>query len=224
MIPIYLLTYKRPEYLFCTLDNLTKNTVYPHKVFVGTQDRSEETKRILNIFKENRKSIDDWCYQRDKDFRKNRDRLIGKFNIKNDYFVITDDDILFEKWWLAKMVALMEKYADFGMIGCELDEVDMPDRSNPLTPRRKKNKMIWTRRNRYDNELDETESVAVPMVSRQKLYKKIGEYYRDHNYSIELKKRGYKVGLAKNVKARHLGQNIFYDYPNNYLNAGESIK
>ena len=51
------------------------------------------------------------------------------------------------------------------------------------------------------------------MFTPTELFKQVGQFVRGRIYSRAVVKRGYKIGYMKEPVVRHVGYNIYYDYP-----------
>lgn len=211
---IYIITHNRPYYLFMTLDALTKNTDFDCRIFVGDNNSdTDENENILKTFKYCRQSINDFILF-NKNSILNRNELIKKFKPKNEFIVIIDDDILVPKRWLTQLVDVLKHEKEYGALSLNISEDDRPDPNNKLTPDywNANKDLIWTKKYN-DDYLIRTDTVAGLVITKTSLFFDIGKFHRDCYYSTQVRKKGYKVGYLKNIYMRHLGYNMFYDYP-----------
>lgn len=225
---VYVLTHNRPEYLFCCLDSLSKNTTMEHRVFVV--DNGSETTRnqeIVRMFEMGRKVVDG-SLRLDYNALDARDRLMACYEPTGKYVVMLDDDVLVPRGWLESLVAMMEERPDFGVLSLNVSEIDRPDGRNPLVHKmwvddvngecpqwrdeHGRLSLIWSPKHDL-GDVVETECVGILHITRIGLYKSIGRFVCDSWYCAQVRSVGMRVGYLKTVSMRHLGLNDYTDYP-----------
>ena len=111
-VQVFLSCYKRPEYTQYTLDNLEKNTVYENVQFYLVDDGSGDyTKFLFQKFGESRMNTTIKVCDKNKGLRY---RLQQFFEESSSFYLCKiDNDCLFSKGWLVKLVKIFEN--------CDLD-------------------------------------------------------------------------------------------------------
>ncbi len=214
VLDIYFVTRNRPWYLFATLDALDKYTTVPRRIFVAdnASSKKNDTALILQRFLKNRRAINGTVR-----FKTNRvsarDDLIKKFKPKAKYMVIMDDDFLVPKGWAESMIAFIEEHPEFAVLSLMPDDVDHPDPKNKLTPSGWKYRQLLAIRKINEGDIWRTNVVEGLMFTTREHFKRIGKFVRGRIYSRALTKRGFKVGYMKEPVVRHIGYNMWYDYP-----------
>lgn len=213
-VDIYLVTCDRTWYLFATLDALHKNTRVRHRIFVADNaSKNKEIRLILNRFKNNRRAIDGYI-RFEKSRISARDDLIKRFPPKARYMVIMDDDFLVPRGWLGALMRCIEKRPEYGLLSLWHDIVDKPDPKNRMTP------LFWKKRgfpiaihHVSDGAIYRSALVEGLMFTPTSLFRKIKRFIRGRIYSRAVVTAGLKIGYLKEPLVRHIGYNIYYDYP-----------
>lgn len=231
-VPILLVSCRRPHYLFSTLDALQKYTEHPIEVFVANNMSSSETREVLGMFVRRGFLNADNIF----DFDTNVLYIKGHFikemlNVQKkiegkDYFVLIDDDIIPQRRWLSEMLSIMEDNKD-DIVALQPNwaMVDFPDFNNEYVTKQiskhranmlnKYGSMIESPTSPYEKD-DRVLLSAVDglIVFNVNLFRKMAvPFLRGFIFCIEAQKMGYKTGYTKNIYARHLGANVYCDYP-----------
>jgi len=107
-IQVFLACYKREKYTECVLKNLHENTSYKNVNFYLVDDGSNDgTDELLRQFKEKRPNTIVKIYDKNEGLRV---RLLEFFeNATADYLAKIDNDCLFSKEWLEKLLEIKKK-------------------------------------------------------------------------------------------------------------------
>ncbi|HEX2084412.1 MAG TPA: glycosyltransferase [Solirubrobacteraceae bacterium] len=118
----------------------------------------------------------------------------------SDPFVVTDPDLVVpdvEPSWLARMLALLERHPDFGLVGVELDPSNSPLSAEEVAALR------GERAGDRGAELREGNvGTHLQLVRRDALRE---PYRSDRQVCDAVRRAGYRVGWAPEVRALHLG-------------------
>lgn len=126
-IPVFMLSYERPLYLWSSLDSLYRGTRYPcHFILADNSSRDPHVREVLDGFDrrgmfhtlhhcdDNRPDRFAWLYETHRD-------LIG------EYWAVCETDVAVaatSPCWLERMVAHMEANPKLGMLGSYVDTTD----------------------------------------------------------------------------------------------------
>ncbi len=109
---IVLITYNRLDYTKVTLNSILENTDYPYELIVIDNASSDGTQEYLNGFKDkihklilNHENLG-WAKAMNQGFK-----LATGF-----YFCTSDNDMLYPKGWLAKLVDLLKNIPQLGIV------------------------------------------------------------------------------------------------------------
>ncbi|HEX8206489.1 MAG TPA: hypothetical protein VF587_10565, partial [Solirubrobacteraceae bacterium] len=118
----------------------------------------------------------------------------------SDPLVVTDPDLVvpdLEPSWLARLLALLDRHPDFGLIGVELDQANSPLSAEEHAALREERGPTGDPELREGNvgthlQLLRRDALRVP-------------YRSDRQVCDAVRAAGYRVGWAPGVQARHLG-------------------
>lgn len=190
-VDIILLAYNRVDYLSEMVDALDQRTQWPFRLTVVDNVSGPETRNWLRshrhrfhqiIFNERNEHLAG--YQR------------GIERTSSALFVVSDADVLphpptAEGCWLTRLVGLAGRHPDFGLISARLDSVTA---ARDIRAERKR---------LVDGELLETSTgVWLNLIRRRAL--RI-PYMSDGITSYSIRRAGFRVGVAADVLATHLG-------------------
>ena len=118
----------------------------------------------------------------------------------SDPFVVTDPDLVvpdLEPSWLARLLAILDRHADFGLVGVELDPSNSPLSAEEAAALREE------RGPTGDPELREGNvGTHLQLIRRDALRV---PYRSDRQVCDAVRAAGYRVGWAPHVRALHLG-------------------
>jgi hypothetical protein len=203
-IDIIMLTHNRLEHLVATVDALEERTPEPY--------------RLTIVDNASGPAVRNWLA----DNRHRFERLIlrpanehvpafthGIEATLSDPFVVTDPDVVvpeLEPSWLARMLELMERHPDFGLIGIGLDDVNRPEVIGPE---------VIDPATVVDGEIVETGVGTVFQFIRRDAL--VTGYRSDGQACTNVRRAGYRVGWVPGVRGLHLGWDDFKLYPGHLL-------
>jgi hypothetical protein len=190
-VDIILLAYNRVDYLSEMVDALERRTRWPYRLTVVDNVSGPETRNWLRAHRNRFHQIV---------FNQHNEHLAGYqrgiARTSSELFVVSDADVVPQPptddgCWLTRLVALADRHPDFGLISARLDSItaarDIRADEKPL----------------IDDELVETSTgVWLNLIRRRSL--RI-PYMSDGITSYSIRRSGYRVGVAANVLATHLG-------------------
>jgi hypothetical protein len=190
-VDIILLAYNRLDYLIEMVDALAEHTVWPYRLTIVDNLSGPETRNWLRAHRGrfhqlilNDRNEHLAGYQR------------GIARTLSELFVVSDADILPHPptaagCWLTRLVGLADRHPDFGLISTRLDSITA---ARDIQADRKR---------LVDGELIETTTgVWLNLIRRRAL--RI-PYMSDGITSYSIRRSGFRVGVAANVLATHLG-------------------
>jgi Glycosyl transferase family 2 len=190
-VDIILLAYNRVDYLSEMVDALERETRWPYRLTIVDNVSGPETRNWLRAHRDRFAQII---------FNQHNEHLAGYqrgiAETSSDMFVVSDADVLphppiAEGCWLTRLVALADRHPDFGLISTRLDSI-----SAARDIRADEKRMI-------DDELIETSTgVWLNLIRRRAL--RI-PYMSDGITSYAIRRSGFRVGVATDVLATHLG-------------------
>jgi hypothetical protein len=203
-IDIIMLTHDRLEHLVATLDALEARTPEPYRLTIVDNASGPE---LRNWLEENRHRFHQLILRPINEhvpaFTHGIDGTIS------DPFVVTDPDVIvpeLEPSWLARMLDLMDRHPDFGLIGAGLDQVNLPP---VLPPERIDPAKV------VDDEIVETGVGTILQFIRRDAF--VTAYRSDGQACTSVRRAGYRVGWAPDIRALHLGWDDFRLYPGHLL-------
>lgn len=190
-VDIILLSYNRLEFLVAMVEALEARTLWPYQLTVVDNASGPQTRQ--------------WLRENSGRFRQivwngRNEHLaglqLGIAATASELFVVSDADLVVSEptaagCWLTRLVALAERHPDFGLLGVRLDSISEARNAHlehaPL----------------IDGELLETDpGVWLNLIARSAL--KIS-YMGDGITCHALRRSGYRVGIAADIYATHLG-------------------
>ena len=203
-IDIIMLTHNRLEHLAATIDALEERTPEPYRLTVVDNASGPD---VRNWLEANRHRMHQLILRPTNEHVPAFSHGIAA--TLSDPFVVTDPDVIVPKLepsWLARMLDLVERYPDFGLISVGLDPVNRPAVLEPasIDPRAVVN-----------GELVEAGTGTVfQFIHRHAL---VTNYRSDGQACTNVRRTGYRVGWALNVRALHLGWDDYRLYPGHLL-------
>jgi hypothetical protein len=190
-VDIILLSYNRPEFLVAMVEALEARTLWPHQLTVVDNASGPQTRQWL---RENSSRFRQIVWNERNEHLAGLQRGIAATD--GELFVISDADLVVSEptaagCWLTRLVALAARHRDFALIGVRLDSVSEARNAHlehaPL----------------IDGELLEADpGVWLNLIARGAL--KI-PYMGDGITCHALRRSGYRVGIAADIYATHLG-------------------
>jgi hypothetical protein len=198
-VDIVLLAYNRVDYLGEMVDSLEAHTRWPYRLTIVDNVSGPETRNWLRA---NRERFHQIVWNQRNEHLAGYQRGIARTT--SPLFVVSDADVLphpptAEGCWLTRLVQLAERHRDFGLIGARLDSVTAARDIRP------------DQRRLIDGELLEAGTgVWLNLIRRCAL--RI-PYMSDGITSYAIRRSGYRVGVAPQVLATHLGDQDAIRYP-----------
>lgn len=192
-VDIIVLSYNRLDFLVAMVEALEQRTVWPHRLTIVDNASAPATRRWL---RENAARFHQIVWNERNEHLAGFQRGIAATD--GELFVLSDADLVVaeataEGCWLTRLVALAARHPDFGLLGVRLDSV-----SEARNARLEGAPLI-------DGEVLETATgVWLNLIHRGAL----GIPYMGDGITCHaLRRRGYRVGIAANIYATHLGDN-----------------
>ena len=189
-VDIILLSYNRLEYLERMVDALERHTVYPHRITIVDNVSDPPTRQWL---RDNAERFSQVIFNRSNEHLAAHEHGIRATT--SPLFVLSDADLLphpptAEGCWLTRLVALAERHPDFGLIACRIDSDSIRTEG-------------FAEAEHVDGELIEKPTgVWLNLMRREALRV---PYMSDGITCYALGRAGYRVGIASDVFAAHLG-------------------
>jgi hypothetical protein len=190
-VDIILLSYNRLDFLVAMVEALEARTLWPYQLTVVDNLSGPETRQWL---RENGGRFHQVIWNDHNEHLAGFQRGIAA--TAGELFVLSDADIVVSEptadgCWLTRLVALAERHPDFGLLGVRLDSVtearNAPLEDAPL----------------IDEEILETATgVWLNLIRRKAL--RI-PYMSDGITCHAVRRSGYRVGIAADIYATHLG-------------------
>jgi hypothetical protein len=209
-IDIILLTHDRLDYLVRTVEALEQRTPEPFQMTIVDNASGPETRSWLA---ENRARFERVIFRATNAYVPAFDDGIAATT--SDPYIVTDPDLVvpvLEPSWLARMLGLMERHPDFGLIGMGLDPVNRPPTMPP--------EVIDPARVVDADLVEENAGLWFQLIRRGALP---GGYRSDHQACVAVRAAGYRVGWCPTVRALHLGWDDYVAQPG-YLARKDAAK
>jgi hypothetical protein len=203
-IDIIMLTHDRLEHLAATVEALEARTPEPYRLTIVDNASAPEVRNWLG---ENRQRFHRLI------LRPTNEHvpafMHGIAATVSDPFVVTDPDVIvpeLEPSWLARMLELVDRHPDFGLIGVGLDQVNRPAVLGPhvVDPATVVNEEL----------VEEGTGTVFQFIRREAL---VTGYRSDGQVCTTVRRAGHRVGWALDVRALHLGWDDFRLYPGHLL-------
>ncbi len=190
-VDIIVLAYNRVDYLGEMVEALEQRTRWPYRLTVVDNVSGPDTRNWLRAHRERFHEVI---------FNDRNEHLAGFqrgiARTDSELFVLSDADVLphpptDEGCWLTRLVALAGRHPDFGLISARLDSIT---EARDIEVERKR---------LLDGELIETSTgVWLNLIRREAL--RI-PYMSDGITSYAIRRSGFRIGVAADVLATHLG-------------------
>lgn len=207
-IDIVLLSHNRLDYLARTVEALHARTPEPFRLTLVDNASESEVRNWLDA---NRR-----FFHRIIPLPENEHVPAFQHGISvttSDPFVVTDPDLVvpdLRPSWLSRLLDLMERHPDFGLIGVGLDPGNRP----PVLDPEPHEPLV-------DGELVET-SVGTwfQMIRRAALRE---PYRKDNQACLAVRAAGYRVGWAPDIRCLHLGWDDHLKHPSHLVLKQEAL-
>lgn len=226
-VPVFILSYNRPLYLWACLDSLWRYTRHPCRFILADNNSPDaQTREVIEGFErrgmfhavhyctENSPGRVPWMLEQHQD-------LIGDF-----YCLIESDVSVFDTapCWLERMMNHMRRHPTLGMLGSLVDKSDFVDydaarKLEPVLPEADLVDLIKNRspeRNIAEHGPDDLITDFNNPPGRLLLMRTAAvaqaPYTSDYHWSQRMKAAGYITATAADVLHRHLSLQNFYDY------------
>jgi Glycosyl transferase family 2 len=203
-IDIVMLTHDRLEHLVATVDALEARTPEPYRLTIVDNASGPAVRNWLG---ENRRRFHRLI------MRPTNEHVPafthGIAATVSDPFVVTDPDVIvpaLEPSWLSRMLELVERHPDFGLIGVGLEQVNRPAVLGPH---------VIDPATVVNGELVEAGTGTVFQFIRRDAL--VTSYRSDGQACTTVQRAGYRVGWSSEVRALHIGWDDFRLYPGHLL-------
>lgn len=199
-VDIAFCSWNRPQFTRWSLQSIYENTKYPHRVIVI--DNGSEPAMQMQLAEMKYKGWIDQLILLDKNYGlETAKHLVMEFVDSSPYFISTDNDILAYKYepdWLERLVGLMDKYPEYGCIGCRPQI--LVGSGNPFA-------------GKEDQDIIDFPHIPGYLrIMRTEFVRAVGAWkdkrpLRGHEeiwISEKFREVGWKIGWANNVKCWHL--------------------
>ncbi len=208
-IDIIMLTHNRLEHLVATVDALEERTPEPYRLTIVDNASGPD---VRNWLAENQHRFERVIFNPSNDH-------VPAFNLGiaaslSDPFVLADPDVIvpdIQPSWLARMLDLVERYPDFGLIGVGCD---LSNRPQPpiLAPENIEPHLV-------NDELVETNVGTIFQFIRRDAL--LTPYKSDGQACDAVRRAGYRVGWSPLIRGLHLGWDDFRLFPGHLLSKRE---
>lgn len=224
---VFIRTWNRPLYLWACLDSLYRQTRFPCR-FVLMDNHSSDPLVAQVIAGFQRRGMFHAVHMMDHNHGANQTMLFFKYRREmGRYFVLLDGDITIEPSepdWLACLIQRAETRPHLAILGSMIDRTDFVDpqaarRLAPNLPEDDRDRLIKTRspERRPSPEHDEVIDPYTPpgrlLLLRTTAIDAIGLRIGNMTLCQAAREAGYQVGVATDVRHRHLSLLNIYDYP-----------
>ena len=197
---IVLLSHNRLEYLVATVEAIHARTPEPFRLTIVDNASASP---VRNWLIEHRDLFHRQLFQAENEHVAGFQRGIDATT--SDPFVVSDPDLVvpdLEPSWLARLLGLMDRHPDFGLIGVGLDKSNRPALIGPET---------YEESEVVDGELVEAAvGTSFQAIRRDALRV---PYVKDNAACIAVREAGYRVGWTPTVRAFHLGWDDHHRFP-----------
>lgn len=227
-IPVFILSWERPLYLWVTLDSLHRHTRHPVRfILVDNASRDPLVAEIVSGFE--RRGMFSDVFRCETNSLQNFPRIAeGMFDRLPDVFGYVEGDVEVlpsDPDWLTIMAGLMDRHPDLAYLGSLIDSGDFAAESEALrlapgldeTHRRQLVKFYSPERS-YPQDAQQPElrtDLAPP--GRMCLYRKEAlrsvPFMDDAGFTNAVRAEGWTTGIAMRARHRHLSLLHIYDYP-----------
>lgn len=197
---IVMLTHNRLEHLVATVDALEARTRAPYRLTVVDNASRPDVRNWLGAERHRFHQV----------ILRPENEFLGTLNhgidaTASDPFMVTDPDLVvpdLEPCWLSRMLEIMKRHPDFGLLGIGLDQSNLPavQEAESIEP----------------HELVDGEIVERPVGSVLTLIRRAAlrsSYETDWRTCQSVARAGYRYGWTPEIRAYHLGWDDYRLYP-----------
>jgi hypothetical protein len=206
-VDVILLVHNRLDHLEATVDALEQRTRHPYRLTIVDNASQPDVRNWLHA---NRHRFERVIFRPTNEhvpaFRH------GIHASTSDPFVVSDPDVVvpdLQPCWLERMLALVDRHPDFGLIGMGLDQSNRPPVLDPH---------VIDPATVVDDEIVETGIGTTFQVIRRRAL--LTEYRSDGQVCTDVRRNGFRVGWTLNVLGVHLGWDDFIHHPGHLLSKG----
>lgn len=209
-IDIIMLTHNRLDHLVATVDALEARTPEPYRLTIVDNASDPD---VRNWLARNRHRFERVIYRPTNEHVPAFTHGIAATT--SDPFVVTDPDAVvpdLEPSWLARMLDVVERHPDFGLIGLGCDLSNRP--APPILDAE-----VVDPAKVVDGEIVETGVGTIFQFIRRDAL--VTDYRADSQACTNVRRAGYRVGWTLGIRALHLGWDDFRLYPGHLLSKRE---
>jgi GT2 family glycosyltransferase len=226
-IPVFIVSYERPLYLWASLDSLYRTTTHPHRFILADNCSKDPLVRDVIGGFERRGMFYALHICDDNDPNRLLHLLNEHRDVLTEYFVHVESDVTVEKstpCWLGRFVELMTENPRLGLLGSLIDTADFIDvdsarRLSPELSPDELDAVIKAKSPERNIDTSAEEAVISPFnppgrlaMIRTDTLEKV-PIARDGRYHRNMEEHGYETGIATGVVHRHLSLLNLFDYP-----------
>jgi glycosyl transferase family 2 len=197
---IVILSHNRLEHLIATVEALEQRTPEPIRITIVDNASGPETRNWLAA---NRQRFARVILRAENEHTSAFQHGIDATT--SDPYIVTDPDIVvpdLQPSWLARLHGLMERHPDFGLIGVGLDNANRPPVLDPE---------VIDPASVVDGEIVEAGvGTVMQMIRRDAL---LTPYRTDWQTCTDVRRAGWRVGWAEQIRAVHLGWDDYKLHP-----------
>jgi Glycosyl transferase family 2 len=236
LVPVFIVSRNRAFYLWACLDSLFKYTRHPCRFIFGDNGSDEPLVRQVIEGFERRGMFHSVLFRPENDLDLWEVLVKGHLDLIGKYFAFVESDVMVlpqEPCWLSRYVTLMEADEKLAMLGSFIDQSDFvrAEDAKRLAPDFSEEQLRFLVKAASPERLlplDETPIIypspkwqhGVPgrlVIFRTDAVKKLFDFNIRHlvdgSFSASFLVAGYRVGIATQVRHRHLSLLNFFDYP-----------
>ena len=218
---VFIISYNRPLYLWVTLDSLYRKTTGDVKfILIDNASTDPMVKNVIKGFE--RRNMFHKVYMMQKNLKQNFINVLKnhKSELKDfHFFVESDVEVITEGW---DEILIKHFLSDnYGFLGCAIDKSDFIDKESLSDNSAQTNFLIKANspERKYLLEGKGVTNLFPPgriTIRKTNLIldniDNIKLIYNDSPLTEKAKRLGYKIGIVKEVKHRHLSLLNYYDY------------
>jgi hypothetical protein len=205
-IDIIMLTHNRLDHLVATVDALAGRTPEPYRLTIVDNASGPD---VRNWLAENRHRFERVILRAENEHVPAFTHGIRATT--SDPFIVTDPDVVvpeLQPSWLARMLAILERHPDFGLLalGCDLANRPPPPVLDPE---------IIDPATLVDGEIVETGAGTIFQFIRRDAF--VTDYRSDAAACTAVRRAGYRAGWSPDIRGLHLGWDDFRLHPDHLL-------
>jgi hypothetical protein len=219
----FIISYNRPIFLWVTLDSLYRKTSKNIKfILIDNNSNDPLVKNVIEGFK--RRNMFHKVYMMNTNSKENFLNVFNNHkNELGDYFFTIESDVeVITKDWDKKMIKNFTS-DNYGILGSAVDKDDFINPDSLKEKSSTNNFLIKANSPERKYELNGNGIINVFPPGRITIRKteiilsninNIDKIYNDSDFTKTSKSLGYKIGIIKEIKHRHLSLLNYYDYHN----------